>query len=76
MKDEQEIVRAHDILEAVLLGELPIVLEGDGELVLRAATDTLCWVLGHAHNESFARNLKKIEELAAKRGYVLRSRTN
>jgi hypothetical protein len=75
VRDEMEVQRAHDILEAVLLGHLPEVsLEGNTRELLSVCTDVLCWVLRHDHNTSFAENLAELEAEIAKCGYVLKQR--
>lgn len=76
MRDEQEIQRAHDILEAVLLAEVKIPLGEEDRLMITAATDVLCWILHHDHNSVFADNLANLERLIAKAGYVLKRRLN
>jgi len=68
MKSEAEVQRAHDMLIAVILGELPTPLNERNKLGLRAACDVLCWVLNHDHNQSFEKNLGLIERLAHANG--------
>lgn len=68
-----EIQRAHDILEAVVLGEVIATPPNDGaEAAMHATIDALCWVLRHDHNPAFATNLAKLERNIAAAGYVLR----
>lgn len=71
MKKEAEVQRAHDILIAFLLGEVPIKLPKETDTALRIAYDVLCWCLEHNHNTHFAKNLKTLENLAHQKGYQL-----
>jgi hypothetical protein len=69
MRDYEEIQRAHDILKALVCGEIQgVAVEGDA---IHAALDVLCWALGHDHNPSFATNLARLEQQIAEHGYVL-----
>ena len=63
--------RAHDILSAFVLGEVPGV-KSKASRELHAALDVLCWVLGHDHNPAFAENLDTLASLAAAQGYELK----
>jgi hypothetical protein len=67
-----EVQKAHDRLVALLLGEVPSPFEGDMEATLVACADVLCWVLNHAHNRNFAKNLLAIDAYLAAHGYELR----
>jgi len=71
-RDPSEIQRAHDILRALVLGEIPSPFANKTEA--HAALDAICWVLGHDHNTKFADNLKTIEEWAEEAGFILRDR--
>ena len=71
MRNRADIQKAHDILVAVKLKEVPVYLDDADADKLTAALDVLCWVLGHDHNHSFRDNLKAIEEEAAQNGAVL-----
>lgn len=68
MRSEAEIQRAHDMLSAVILGELPAPLTEKTRLGLHAACDVLCWVLNHDHNPNFEKNLDAIGRLAHANG--------
>ncbi len=72
IRGEAEIQRAHDILTALTLGELPNFIDEEDQPALHAAVDDLCWVLRHEHNVEFAANLARIEVEAGKLGFVLR----
>ncbi len=62
MKNRDEIQRAHDLLNAVLKGDV-IYVTGADEYALRGALDVLCWILGHDENAAFAENLKRMTSL-------------
>lgn len=61
MKTKDQIQRAHDLLSAIILGEVPnpFPIEEKGGLV--ACLNALCWVLGHDHNVCLAENLAYAE---------------
>jgi hypothetical protein len=71
MKSPDEIQKAHDLMAAFILGEVPMLIDDKTKFGLTAALDTLCWVLGHTHNTAFANNLKKLQAIADANGYVL-----
>lgn len=68
-RDPLEIQRAHDLLHAVLGGELPVVMPEGVRLVVTAQLDVLCWALNHDHNTSFAENLHELREEIRAAGY-------
>lgn len=63
MKSQDEIQRAHDILAALILEEVPIRIKPEQAEALSAAAGALCWVLNHDHNKSFEENLARIEQM-------------
>jgi hypothetical protein len=69
IRKESEIQAAHDRLTAIVLGEVPIWTANTESVT--AALDVLCWVLGHDHNQTFAENLRTIDDTLAERGFVL-----
>lgn len=73
-RSEDEIVRAHDLLVGILVGELREVVESspDGLRSIAAAADVLCWLLGHEHNQNFGGNLARLEVSLLAAGYHLR----
>ena len=71
MKNQQEIQRAHDALAGLLLGDVPNPFGGEIPTAVVAATDVLCWVLEHEHNQKFADNLRVILAALEARGYEL-----
>jgi hypothetical protein len=74
LRDEMEIQRAHDILEALLLGELDVPISDETRIGIHIARSTLCWVLRHDEISEFANNLAQIEKAIADAGYVLKHR--
>lgn len=81
LRDVKEVQRAHDILAAVILGEVPSPVEGvrDEQILtalLRAQLDALCWVLKHDHRNGFPKALADIETWLEERGFVLEDHGN
>jgi len=72
MRGREEIQRAHDVLVAMVLGEVKVPLADEDHKALTANLDVLCWVLEHDHNQTFAGNLRLAEEQARRAGYVLK----
>ncbi len=75
LRDPLEVQKAHDILTAIVLGEVPIDTDDADPVMmvsLRSALDTLCWVLRHEHNTAFAANIARIEKALESRGGVFR----
>jgi hypothetical protein len=76
MRDEREIQQAHDILVALVTGEIPIEVPPSVVSKALASLDVLCWALGHTHNPVFGKILDKIQAEARGAGYVLEERVN
>lgn len=76
IRDEDEVQRAHDVLIAVILREIPSPFGDEERGLLMAAANALCWVLRHDHNTDFATNLKDIEDHIASLGGTLRRIVN
>lgn len=84
MKTESEIVRAHDILVAMIVGEVPNLLHPgkpfDGstiqERVMMEQAAALCWILGHDHNPTFGKNLEAINTELERLGFKLRNKND
>lgn len=77
MRDQDELQRAHDMFVAILLGECPQLEVGpQTKERIHIATDVLCWVLNHDHNQAFAKNLAAIEDQARTAGYILENKSN
>lgn len=72
LRNGMEIWRAHDILSALVTGEIQVTLDDRSRAAAHAALDALCWVLRHDHNPHFAENLAGIEKAAETAGYRLR----
>jgi hypothetical protein len=73
MKNELEIQRAHDLLTGFLLEEklrqaVPIAVLND----LNTASDVLCWVLEHGHNQTFVDVMKQVESFVRTAGFEFR----
>jgi hypothetical protein len=67
IRDSMEIQRAHDMLHGIVIGEIPKeFFTGKMQTAINIATDVLCWVLKHEHNEVFIKNLIAIEAHLAK----------
>ncbi len=77
MKTFEEVQAAHDRLTAILLEDVPNPFEDDplAWKALQSATDVLCWVLEHDHNQHFTENLRLIDEFLAECGLELKERT-
>lgn len=71
MKTRDEIQRAHDILTAFIVGDVPHDLTAVQMTQVMGNCEALCWILGHQHNPTFADNLRNLEEGAARAGYAL-----
>ena len=74
MRSEDEIVRAHDLFNQVILGQIPGIADEDDEIasnLMIVAEDVLCWVLCHDHNPSFAENLQALRGVVDEAGYEL-----
>ena len=73
MRSEDEIVRAHDLLNQVIKGQVPEAVEIDREtdISLIAAEDVLCWVLCHDHSSNFEHNLQALRVVMDEAGYDL-----
>lgn len=74
MRSETEITRAHDMLTAIVQGEIPVVIGPATKANAIAALDALCWVLEHPVKDcgdAFAQNMKELERAAQLQGYCL-----
>lgn len=71
MKSADEIQRAHDLLVALILGDVQLPMSDETERGLRYSADVLCWVLEHDHNEAFAKNLSELNAECETLGYRL-----
>ena len=61
-RTRREVQMAHDKLTAVVLGDVPVKLDHDADIAVRANLDVLCWLLGHDHNRTFATNQAALDE--------------
>lgn len=69
MRSAAEIQRAHDILVAMLVGEVPRP-QGKEEVLVSTAS-VLCWVLKHDHNPTFETLIANLEKGLQELGYTL-----
>ena len=83
MKSIDEIQRAHDVLVAYIIGEMPDPFEGQPYVdrerawqAIRESCSVLCWLLGCEHNPNFACNLLALEAHAKAHGFVLERKNN
>ena len=74
VKSHDEIQRAHDILVFLILNQSVVeqLLDKPDRDGLCRFADVLCWVLGHAHNDSFVVFMKQIEDALLASGSVFR----
>jgi hypothetical protein len=72
VRNPNDIQRAHDILAAIVLGEVPVSMSPLEDATLHGALDCLCWVLEHDHNQAFAKNLASVHRAIEARGFRLR----
>jgi hypothetical protein len=56
---EDEIIRAHDILDALIHDELPVTCKTDFIKMAEVAHQVLCWILGH--DDLFMENIVYLE---------------
>lgn len=66
-----QIQIAHDVLHALVVGEVEVGVDPESMRSLHAAHDAISWVLGFPCGEAFANNLRSIMAAASARGYVL-----
>jgi hypothetical protein len=71
MKSERDIIIAHDKLQGILLGDVPIEVPPSILGAMQISCDVLCWILEHDHNDQFERNLRHLDAQAISAGYQL-----
>jgi hypothetical protein len=69
MRSPDEIQRTHDLLEAVLLGETPLVLTGTEHNDLCHVVMSLCYVLKHPAGETVTELQARYEAMLRKLGF-------
>jgi hypothetical protein len=65
----REIQFAHDLYAGLILE--PSIPIGSGSMLairIHSYAEVLCWVLGHAHNRSFADHMEKVMKELKRRG--------
>jgi hypothetical protein len=76
MRNEDEVQRAHDLLKALILSEVPNPYPDEDHLAaLTPVLDVLCWVLRHDHNQTFAVNLQRVEKALERLGFRMQRAT-
>ena len=53
--------RAHDVLVAVILDEVPVDYDESTKRDLEIAASVLCWILEHTDNSLFGKILSNVE---------------
>jgi hypothetical protein len=79
MRTQEEIQKAHDMLVAICLKEVPSPFSGNQEEAfsgLSIAAGVLCWVLEHDHNSVFEKLLADMQQSLEGMGYTLSRRDN
>lgn len=81
LRDVKEVQRAHDILGAIVLGEVPSPFKWQKDEVMltalmHAQLDAICWVLRHDHRNGFPEALADIETWLKERGFILEDHGN
>jgi hypothetical protein len=71
VRDVAEITIAHDIINSILLLQVPYPLDPFSTQMLHFYQDVLCWVLRHDHKNHFAENLKIMKDNLESMGYKL-----
>lgn len=70
LRDAEQIQQAHDLLEAVILGELPTP-PGADRLAMMENLNALCWVLEHKNVPTLAANLHALDTWLREHGFVM-----
>jgi len=71
MRNQRDVQRAHDILHALVCGEVDLGYGKAWTIIAHGCHDVLSWVLGEQCGQEFEANLAIIEQDAALRGYKL-----
>ena len=74
MIEEDRLVRAHDLIVAILLGEIKIDVSDEEAISLTSICNTLCWVLDHKYNDIVQRILDGLEYRMMMRGLTMEKR--
>lgn len=67
--NQEEIHRAHDILECILTSG-KIELTKENIVIMYASLTTLCWILGHDRGNQFIENMVTTEEELSRQGII------
>ena len=68
-----EIIKAHDILDAILHDDLPLNMTKHQKEDFTQMKVLLCWVLQHDGQRWFADNLARLQKELEKYGYELKA---
>lgn len=74
MRTGEEIQKAHDVLIAIVLKEVPFKMDKEVFTNIRVACDVLCWILEHDHSNAFEENLECIIKKLEHRGITFRKK--
>ena len=77
MRNEQEIAKAHDILDSLLEGDIPFSIADDNHehqeeimIIMDAVRRTLCWVLQHKKGEWLEERITDLEAQLFGKGII------
>ena len=76
MKTQLQIQRAHDVLLAYVLDEVPVQVTQEQRNSLAQFACTLCWVLDHDHQPKFNEVLAELEKTIESVGGIIERRDN
>jgi hypothetical protein len=71
MRDQRDVQRAHDILHALVTGEVDFGYGRAWTVIAHGCHDVLSWVLQEDCGQEFESNLAIIEEDAKRHGFKL-----
>ena len=73
IRDALEIQKAHDMIVAIILDDVPEEMHATEEQkqALAKMASVLCWVLHHDHNVAFVDLMMQIEQIANDMGVVI-----
>jgi len=71
LKSRDDVQRAHDVLVAVILDEVPVDYDESTKRDLEIAASVLCWILEHTDNSLFGKILSNVEQEIENTGMTL-----
>jgi hypothetical protein len=60
VRSEEDVQHAHDLLGAIVTGQLPFPVDEDERGNMKRMVTVLCWVLEHEDNLTFGQDLERI----------------